>query len=206
MRNIFRIPLFVWCSLVAAIVGLAFIGSHSKGTENLFFNQYHSAAADTFFSLFTRLGEFPFIAVCLLVFWKLKGTKSAAEAIAAIVIASLSVQFFKRIVFGDYFRPHLFFEQTQPLRIIPNIEPLYHYSFPSGHTTAAFCLFATLSFHTQKTWLKLLFFLLALLTAISRMYLLQHFLTDVVAGVFLGTAVAWLINLYFAKLNWQSNN
>jgi membrane-associated phospholipid phosphatase len=67
-------------------------------------------------------------------------------------------------------------------------------SFPSGHTFAAFTIFtliALLSTH-KKGW-ALCCLTLAVGVAISRMYLLQHFLADVIAGALIGSTIAILL-------------
>ena len=58
------------------------------------------------------------------------------------------------------------------------------YSFPSGHTAAAFAS-ATSLYLSDKEKGKFLF-IPAILTAISRVYLLVHYPTDVIAGAIIG--------------------
>jgi len=58
-------------------------------------------------------------------------------------------------------------------------------SFPSGHTTAAFASMVALFLMGNKkvSWMALIF---AVLMAISRIYLMVHFATDVVGGLLVG--------------------
>lgn len=58
-------------------------------------------------------------------------------------------------------------------------------SFPSGHTTAAFalCTAVFLCGNRKKSWTAYIF---AILIGISRIYLMVHFPSDVVAGVIVG--------------------
>lgn len=65
------------------------------------------------------------------------------------------------------------------------------YSFPSGHTTAAFSIATTISFIFPS--LMVLSFILASLVGISRIYLGVHYPTDVLGGVFLGTIVSTIV-------------
>ncbi|MDD6158379.1 MAG: phosphatase PAP2 family protein [Oscillospiraceae bacterium] len=60
------------------------------------------------------------------------------------------------------------------------------YSFPSGHTTAAFAMAwgVTASRDKRKIWVA---FILAFLIALSRIYLSVHYATDVLVGLILGT-------------------
>jgi len=61
-------------------------------------------------------------------------------------------------------------------------------SFPSDHASTAFVMFGILG-HYLKRW-KLWFYLLAVLIAVSRVYLGVHYPTDVLAGAFLGILVS----------------
>ena len=58
------------------------------------------------------------------------------------------------------------------------------YSFPSGHTAAAFLMAGSLSF--QFPDFQFLFYSIAVLIGSSRVYLRVHYPTDVIAGAFLG--------------------
>ena len=63
------------------------------------------------------------------------------------------------------------------------------YSFPSGHTTAAFELAAAmfLCFRSDKKKIAYIFPVIALCTAGSRVYLMVHYSTDVIGGFVVGT-------------------
>lgn len=67
------------------------------------------------------------------------------------------------------------------------------YSFPSGHTQSATCLFFPLSLYTSRLWAKLLCILAFLLIGFSRMYLGCHTPKDVLVSMGLSLLVASLI-------------
>ncbi|MFQ3229840.1 phosphatase PAP2 family protein [Reinekea sp.] len=72
-----------------------------------------------------------------------------------------------------------------------NITPNDQFSFPSGHTSAAF-LFAVMvgqTFPTLQPWL----FVWASLVALSRVLLGVHFPFDTVVGAVLGSSIALLV-------------
>jgi len=62
------------------------------------------------------------------------------------------------------------------------------YSFPSGHTVSSFAAAEILSM--QFTQYKFIFIGIALLIALSRLYLNVHYPTDVIAGIVIGVLCA----------------
>lgn len=102
-----------------------------------------------------------------------------------------------------YLIKHLFY------RARPIVEALYfetNSSFPSGHATAAMALYGFLLYtiwkhdkHHLKNPLIIFLFTLIVLVGISRLYLGVHYLSDVLAGYFIG--FVWiLISLAIPKL------
>ena len=77
-----------------------------------------------------------------------------------------------------------------------NIEMPSHLSFPSGHTTVAFCVFFGLALIIPNKIIGTALVVLAVLVGFSRTYLSYHFLMDVVAGSLLGIVTA--IGMYYA--------
>lgn len=69
-------------------------------------------------------------------------------------------------------------------------------SFPSSHAANAFTLAWVLSSRWRRGWPA--FFALAVVVALSRLYLNRHYLSDVVAGALLGMAVAWVAGAWLA--------
>ena len=83
-------------------------------------------------------------------------------------------------------------KRRRPPEIIPNfsslVTPSDHFSFPSGHTMAAFML-ATLCTLHFGSWAYLLY-LWASAVGASRVILGVHFPTDIIAGAFLGVIIS----------------
>lgn len=75
----------------------------------------------------------------------------------------------------------------------------YH-SFPGGHTATAFVISTVLSRNVHPTWLKILVYLPAVITPISRVYQDQHWMSDNVFGGALGYFVAkWVVDTHEKK-------
>lgn len=105
-----------------------------------------------------------------------------------LLLALLIEAFFCNIVLKNLVampRPFTLHENVQLLIPAP-----HDYSFPSGHTGAAFASAAALYFSRARYWIVV--FVLAVLIAFSRLYLYVHFPTDVLGGIVLGIASAWL--------------
>ena len=71
------------------------------------------------------------------------------------------------------------------------------FSFPSGHTNAAFASMVPVFIIGRKrwSWLALVF---AFLMGLSRIYLVVHFPSDVIGGIITGT-IAGLLGVLIAK-------
>lgn len=67
------------------------------------------------------------------------------------------------------------------------------YSFPSGHTQGATCLFFPLALRTKKCWAKVLYILAFLSVGLSRMYLGCHTPKDVFVSMGLSLLIASLL-------------
>jgi membrane-associated phospholipid phosphatase len=94
--------------------------------------------------------------------------------------------------FYDEPRPSRYFA-GQDVNWVDGIDLYANHSFPSGHAAAAFTMFLLMSFFFNNKSLTAVFFILALLVAISRVYLFQHFLIDVWVGSFCGVVFGTIL-------------
>jgi len=73
---------------------------------------------------------------------------------------------------------------------VPKIRPnLLGQSFPSGHSARAFALAGYL----EKVYDKKIFYVMAGLIALSRVYLLEHFASDALIGALIGVVIAEIV-------------
>lgn len=69
------------------------------------------------------------------------------------------------------------------------------HSLPSGHATTAFVLSTVLSRNAKPVWLKILAYLPAALTLVSRVYQDKHWASDEFMGAVLGYSIAkWVVD------------
>lgn len=73
------------------------------------------------------------------------------------------------------------------------------YSFPSGHTLSSFAAAEVLSIYFINY--KIIFITIALLIALSRMYLYVHYPTDVIAGMLIGILCSKLIFIILQEID-----
>ncbi|MEJ2683796.1 MAG: phosphatase PAP2 family protein [Candidatus Sulfobium sp.] len=101
--------------------------------------------------------------------------------LAGFVASGVTVQIIKHLL--GRARPRITYET---LFTGPSLRGGYD-SFPSGHTTAAFCFAFIISLYFPKY--RFFFYLLAVLIALSRVIGLSHFPSDLLAGAVVGLAV-----------------
>jgi membrane-associated phospholipid phosphatase len=119
------------------------------------------------------------------------------HCLLALMTAGIPTHFFK-ILIGRQ-RPHCsqIFDPATFRHFC--LEPHFH-SFPSGHSEFIFCMMTVLSFRLRK--FREIFFFIAVMISVSRILLLQHFLSDVVMGAFLGSFGA-AVSYYLFRDQWS---
>lgn len=86
-------------------------------------------------------------------------------------------------------------------RVRPLPEVFSGYSFPSGHSTIIVVFFLSLLFIiNKKKFLSMLATFAIIAVPISRVVLGAHFLSDVVAGLLLGSIVVDFMKVYYKKI------
>lgn len=186
--------LFLFLLILWLASGTIALSLFEKGGFLVWLNGRHTPFLDYFFYGATLLGDGWIILGLSLVlaFMKLRYT---LLSVACYLISGALAQLFKRII--DIPRPSSFLDNFQSLHQVPGIEISKMHSFPSGHTVSAFAFFCLLAILVRNKGLRILFFILAALTGLSRVYMLQHFLVDVLAGSVLGTATTFVVFYYF---------
>lgn len=110
--------------------------------------------------------------------------KMSLEAMLSLSASHLVVQALKHAVSRE--RPAFV------LNDVYTFKDFYDYSFPSGHTTAAFSLAVSTFLFYQPLGILLIF--LAIMVGISRMYIGVHYPSDVLTGAVLGTVFPFVIH------------
>ena len=144
---------------------------------------------DYFMNSFTKLGSgiFVFGAGLICLFFKEKKIKLLGVFILIGTLISFGAVSFLKPAF-KILRPFI------ALRDVNYIIASDGYSFPSGHSCFAFMLATILSAKNKK---RKALYLIAIIVAISRIYLGLHYPSDVVAGAALGVIIGFvMVKLY----------
>lgn len=152
---------------------------------------------DVFFKYITHLGDglfLVFVALILLFF----DTKKSLTLLVAYAVSGGITQFLKEVFFNFEMRPYFYHSFYDfPLKIVNGVDMHSQNSFPSGHATAAFCLFTILSFFSAKKIIQFGIALLTIIVSFSRVYLSQHFIEDITAGSLIGIVFSSLVIYFF---------
>lgn len=153
-------------------------------------SQYITPGTTNVMLLFTFFGSDKFLlpAYILLAAFFLFYKRNTFHSISVVAIGLSSVGLL--FILKDIFHRH------RPLQ--PLTQNVIGYSYPSGHSFSSFTFFGLLTYIIWKTnlsnfwkWvLSVLFILIAVCIALSRVYLHVHFASDVIAGFCL--SMIWL--------------
>lgn len=154
---------------------------------------FHSEVTDRIFSMLTHLGDGLVPTGLSLLLLLFRDVRSFLMMGLGCASSAIVVQLLKRLPFAEADRPFMFKDQLGDMHWVPGLELNHHFSFPSGHATAAFSMcFALAVFLGRPKW-GVTMGLLAVALAYSRVYLSQHFTEDIVAGAALGTVTSYLM-------------
>ena len=195
---------FLIPTLFVLSVSFFFILISNKSDIHLFLNKFHAPFFDRFFSIITYLGDGVVILIIsfLILFVSFR---LSAYLISTYAATGIFVQVLKHLFFNDVLRPAAHFKEMAELYLIEGIKLYHHHSFPSGHAASAFAMFLCFAFSTHKKYVHFICFLIASITAYSRVYLSQHFLVDVFFGTIIGVtgAVGFYYVFYGRERTWH---
>jgi len=138
-------------------------------------------------------GEFIFImAFLLLIFCRREKKLSGVLLLAGLTVTYFVTEFLK----GVFAVPRPFVSLPGVRLIVPESAG---YSFPSGHAAVAFmaAVVAAAYFKPRTLW-----FILAALAALSRVYVGVHYISDVAGGAFIGIIIGYGL----VRISRYSNN
>ena len=174
-----------------------------KPELHLLMNSKHTDAQDAFFKTITWLGN-GWIALAFSLLFLFIRFRYFLMLILSFSISGLLAQFFKRAVFPEFLRPAEFLEQMPGLSLVPGVGLYHTLSLPSGHTATAFAFLLLAGLISGNRSAAFIGMLLSCCVALSRVYLSQHFLVDILSGSLIGVFSALFFYWYFQgmKAEW----
>ena len=198
--------------LLMTVLGLMY--EYPKPELHMLLNSHHSDLQDIFFKYYTLLAEWPLYALALLpLLWK-KIKITLFFAMCELTGGTI-LQILKHVISFD--RPVSVFEHYPQLALplVQGVNMHHGNSFPSGHASTFFmfctCFIIILAYHYRRKekpcspktkilyFSSLLLLVFAAVGAYSRVYLSQHFLSDVCVGSIIGFTTPFL--MYYACRN-----
>lgn len=203
MRSIWHCSWFLIPVLLFLIGALIYTWIHPYGAELVFFNGWRTEPWNAVFKGLTTVGEFYFwLAIALgLAFYRIRYSLIILGAGAITGLVAVVVKHFAGVP-----RPGTFLHVYQMEHLVQRIPGMDLYggynSMPSGHTMVAFTMWSlvTLMMYKKFPLIGVVAAAMAVLVGISRVFLLQHFLVDVIAGALFGLLISdlvWQIHLRF---------
>lgn len=213
MKKILSVYVVAYLILLSTILGMLYV--YPKLELHLMLNSHHTGIQDTFFPYFSILAEGPLYVLALLpMLWK-KFRLTLFFALCELSAGTI-LQVLKHII--SHPRPVSAFEEYSDavLPVVQGVDLHHSNSFPSGHASTFFvfctCCVLLLAYrygqrvrqNSQESCilpcvLALLLVAFAALGAYSRIYLSQHFLSDVCVGSIIGVVTPLLMFYFFGQ-------
>lgn len=196
---------FLFAMSLFWILGITIVLFTDKLDFQSTINAFNTPFLDQLTPTLTHVGDglFAFGLVILIAIFFQK--RSALLLFMSYASSSIITQILKQTIFATSKRPMYYFDKVPTYHKIEGL--VYHYSnsFPSGHATTCFAIFTLLAYlHAQTNLARILCFVFALLFSLTRVYLSQHFIIDVIAGATIGYLTSMLMvrlaNNKFAQL------
>lgn len=177
------------------LIGFGIYLGIAQGDDILFFNRRRTGFGDFFFRYGTQMGEeIAYIAVgMILIFYSYRHLIMIPfVGLAVTLVSALMKSIF------SHPRPFRWFQENGLDGLIKTIEGVSinmgANSFPSGHTMSAFALYTFLALCVPRKRVNSVILLaLPVMVGISRIYLIKHFLKDVLLGALVGLMIGVLI-------------
>lgn len=178
------------------IVGAYPLIAFKKKSFFLLINQHHHPLLDQVLPYISYLGS-GYLYLGLMTFLGLMRIPNRQGLIGGLsyVLVVIIAKSMKLLFYPNYARPTEVFS-SQMLHLLPNIQLKTASGFPSGHAATAFAMasFILLFRQSNALWPTVLLLTMASVVAFSRVYMSQHFYTDIYAGAVVGSLTTILFH------------
>jgi membrane-associated phospholipid phosphatase len=167
-------------------------------------NNWHTPLLDRFFSACSAFGRGDIITLYFIVFIVfIKNLRNKYYLVSGTIfgiITGFSIWGLKKF----FNRPRPLSVFSSALHTVPWLDSAFEYSMPSGHTAGGFSfgIFIILCFQKYlPNYASIILFLMAASCGISRIYLAQHYMSDVIVGAALGLVLGYIAFFIVKKMN-----
>ncbi|MGB1037786.1 MAG: phosphatase PAP2 family protein [Bacteroidia bacterium] len=188
-----RYRYFYLTAFILIVLGLIIQLFTEKGELVLALNALHNEFLDSVFMIITKMGELAGGIIVFLLLLIFGSKKYVLAFVLSIVVTTGASQGLKHTIFKQERRPIVAFENLKP---VDSLERHRTNSFPSGHTTASFTFMTLLAIGLKKNWIQIGAPVLGALIGLSRVYLGQHYLNDIIAGAILGLLLTSMVLMF----------
>jgi membrane-associated phospholipid phosphatase len=195
---------FIQAAAILLSIGVLASMITEKGTFLLWMAGKRTFFLDYFFYYTTKLGEEYAFVVIALILWRQSWKKMVF--IPALGLLTTLMTWALKKSFGHE-RPSHYLERIGwegPTQVLDYNLLIGNSSFPSGHSMAAWALFTLFAVFMNQRWISVLCLFLASMVSLSRVYLLAHFLQDVVTGAVIGVILG--LGFYRLYLYWVTHH
>ncbi|WP_342265322.1 phosphatase PAP2 family protein [Cardinium endosymbiont of Philonthus spinipes] len=198
--------LFFYLLITLLIIGIFPLFLWDKVSFLIWLKQWHHPIADYVAPYLTWFGDGVAYLSILPVF-ALFGASCRKMIImgGSFVCMSIVVQLLKRVFFSHMLRPIALLPLDASIHLVDGVSLSRDLSFPSGHSATIFVLISVIQLFSKNKIYSVVLLGLALAVAYSRIYLLQHFYTDVYIGAWIGTIsalVAYIVGMHWDRGEW----
>lgn len=195
-----RWVLFLWMLFI--MFSLAFIATTPYGALNILLSKHYSSDLGFFFRYFTYFGEeWLLVPVGLILIVLIRKWDFVIRLTATFLLNTLITVPIKFLIFETE-RPKLALQKFQ-LVFTEGVEVHQYNSFPSGHSSAAFAMALAIAFWFNDKAISIIVIIMAIGVGLSRIYLQQHFVEDVMGGSVIGLIAAALASGLYWKTTKQ---
>lgn len=181
--------LFIW-GLYTLGLGAAVVGTDKLELHRTM-HGYTSSLLDRVLAVLTHLADGWVPTAVAVLILLLRDVRSFLMVGVSCAGSAIIVQILKRLFSMD--RPAVYRNELGDMHWVPGVDLHHHFSFPSGHATAAFSLCFALALLAGRRFHGFLFAGIAVVLAYTRVYLSQHFTEDILVGAAIGTLTAWAV-------------
>lgn len=195
-----QLALFCLPTILMLLYMTVTLGTGLEMADRLRVMRWHSPTLWLVMKLITKYGLYLFHLFFIRHFWR--AWKRRDRKGCSLILIYYALQFLINVLLLGAFKAGI--GRARPLQALDGLESRpfsvksANHSFPSGHTAEAVAAGSIISLYSRRTWMPLLLGLLSAAISFSRLFLQQHYTSDILAGLVFGALVTLCFN-YLSK-------